>query len=213
MRPFTNDIDEATWRRFQAESLRSRYRGREFQKNPLDQALYVQLIERLKPHTVIEIGVNDGGSVLWFADLMRAHGIDPTVVGVELTSKPELNDPAVRFLQGDALDLGATLTPELLADLPRPWLVVEDCAHYYDTSLAVIEFFAPRMQSGEYLVVEDGIVGSWTDEEYAKFDDGPNRAVRDFLARPESPFVIDTELCDFFGRNATYCPNGWLVRQ
>ena len=46
----------------------------------------------------------------------------------------------------------------------------------------------------------------------AKFKDGPNRAVSEFLeARPQS-YEIDLSLCDHFGRNVTYNPNGWLRR-
>lgn len=213
MREFDNDVELATWNGIQAGTLRSRYRGRAFLKSPFDQALYVQLIERLHPKTVIEIGVYDGGSALWFADLLRGHGIEPTIVGVDIVHVPDVGDDAVRFLHGSALDLALCLTPALLDELPRPWLVVEDSAHFYETSLAVLEFFAPRMNAGEYLVVEDGIVGSWGGPIYGTYNDGPNRAVREFLQRADPPFAVDEDLCDFYGRNVTYNPSGWLVRQ
>jgi cephalosporin hydroxylase len=41
---------------------------------------------------------------------------------------------------------------------------------------------------------------------------GPNRAVAEFLARRPERFRIDAELCDFYGRNVTWSPNGWLRR-
>jgi cephalosporin hydroxylase len=213
VRSFDNDIGPSTWDAIQDGTLACRYRGRRFLKSPFDQALYGQLMERLRPQTVIEVGVFDGGSALWFADSLRARGINPTIVGVERAELPDVSDPALRLLQGDALDLGRTLTNELLATLPHPWMIIEDSAHVYETSLATLEFFAPRMSAGDYIVVEDGIIRSLPGEYYAKLNDGPNRAVDDFLSKNPGVFEIDADLCDFFGYNVTYNPNGWLVRR
>ena len=57
--------------------MASRYRGREFLKSPFDVVLYLQLIDRLRPRTVIEIGTKEGGSALWFADTLAATGSRP----------------------------------------------------------------------------------------------------------------------------------------
>jgi len=70
----------------------------------------------------------------------------------------------------------------MLDQLPHPWLVIEDSAHVYETTHAVLEFFHPRLEAGDYIVVEDGVVKFLPDPYYRTFQDGPNRALEDFLA-------------------------------
>lgn len=197
--------------RVQDGVMRTAYRGVRCFKSPFDVVLYQQLVDRQKPATIIEIGTKDGGSALWFADQQAAQLIAPRVVSVDVESTPGFADPRITFLRGDAHALGATLTPELLADLPRPWLVVEDSAHTYSATTAVLEFFDRHLEAGDYLVVEDGVVADFPDPSYDRYEDGPNRAVADFLAdRPH--FEIDASLCDHFGHNVTWSPNAWLRR-
>jgi cephalosporin hydroxylase len=192
--------------------MRSLYRGVRFLKSPLDIGLYLQLLSKLRPRTIIEIGCRFGGSALWFADMMAAHGVTPQVITVDIDPQVPYEDPRIRVLVGDAGDLGACLPADLLASLPRPWLVVEDSSHFYRHSLAVLEFFHPLLQSGDYIIVEDGVVANLPGEHYVQYENGPNRAVADFLARERAQYQLDMELCDFYGRNATYNPNGWLRR-
>ncbi len=190
---------------------KSCYRGREFLKLPLDVLIYMQLLHKARPATIIEIGSKDGGSALWFADMMGAVRRGSRVVSVDLKA-PQLKHKRILFLEGDATDLGAVLTEELLAELPRPWLISEDSAHVYKTTKAVLDFFKPRLGPGEYFVIEDGVVGELGPRRYAQYDNGVNRAVADFLT--ESPeFEVDAELCDFFGYNVTGNPNGYIRRK
>lgn len=196
----------------QAGVFRTTYRGVRFWKSPFDVVLYLQVLGTLRPRSVIEIGSKFGGSALWFADMISAAGETPRVVSVDLKPPTASNDERISFLAGDALNLGAVLTEEVLAALPRPWLVTEDSAHVEATCTSVLDFFEPRMQSGEYIVIEDGIVADLPDKKYLAYDNGPNRAVAAFLARTQGRYEIDTALCDHFGRNFTYNPNGWLKR-
>jgi cephalosporin hydroxylase len=192
--------------------LRSQYRGLAFLKSPFDIGLYLQLIGRLQPRTVIEIGSKEGGSALWFADTMSAHGIAARVLSIDL-HPPGLRDPRIMFLRGDATDLGAILMPDLLQDLQRPLLVVEDSAHHFATSLAVLDFFHPVLVSGDYIVIEDGVVAFLPEPVYRQYGDGPTLALADFVARHPDDYTIDRSLCDFYGVNVTYNTNGWLRRR
>lgn len=47
---------------------------------------------------------------------------------------------------------------------------------------------------------------------YEAFEDGPNQAVATFLSERPDAYRIDSSLCDHFGYNVTYNPNGWLRR-
>lgn len=195
----------------QKGAARYSYRGVRMLKNPFEMALYPLLLWQLKPRTVIEIGSNTGASAVWFADLMATYGIDGKVISVDIAvPEPNLQRQDVIFLKGDALKLGDVLTPEMLSGIHRPLLVIEDSAHYPETSRAVLEFFDPVLQPGEYIVIEDGNV---TDLGIAhKFRGGPGVAIAEFLARARDRYEIDAGLCDFYGPNFTGNTNGYLKR-
>lgn len=193
--------------------LRTRYRGIPFYKSPFDVILYLQLLDRLRPATIIEIGTFKGGSALWFADMMTARGMSTRIVSIDIDPKPKVTDDRITFLRGNANDLSEALTTDLLSRLAHPWLVIEDSAHLYEPCLAVLRFFHPYLQSGDYFAMEDGVVSSLPDERYRAYEDGPNRAVAEFLAEHGADYEIDAVLCDFFGKNVTYNPSGWLVRR
>src|SRR3972149_5495785 len=166
------------------------YRGIAMQKHPVEIALYLQLLWELKPRTIIEIGSFAGGSAAWLADTLNSYGIDGRVVSIDVDppSPPYLPD-SVKFLRGDANDLVSTLTADLLATLPRPWLIIEDASHQYAATLAVLHFFNPLLQSGEYIVVEDANVSEMGID--ARLHGGPARAVAEFLRDRENDYEID----------------------
>ena len=212
-RSFETALPAAVLDGIQNGALRSLYRGVPFMKSPLDIGLYLQLLSRLAPRSVIEIGSWAGGSALWFADMLEAQRVEsPRVISVDLVSPATYTDPRIQFISGDVARLDEALTPALLADCPRPWLVVEDSSHTYPHVSAALRFFDDHLEAGDYMVVEDGVVAHLSDARYAVFENGPNRAVADFLATRGDRYAVDAELCDFYGRNATYNPNGWLRR-
>ena len=90
--------------------------------------------------------------------------------------------------------------------------MVEASAHLFEVSLAVLEFFHRQLIQDDYIVVEDGVVAFMPEEIYRHYEDGPNRAVEAFLLSHADCYEIDRSLCDFYGYNATYSPNGWLRR-
>lgn len=188
--------------------LKYSYKGIKTLKCPFDLALYTLLLWNVKPRTIFEIGSYNGGSALWLADQLRAYGVDGRVLSFDVTPITNLSDPLVDYRFGDAGRLEDVLSAEELAALPRPFLVIEDSSHQKAHSLSVLNFFAPHMQSGEYIIIEDGIVIDLgvADE----FGGGPAAAVGDFLAAHPHDWQIDTDYCDFFGPNVTWNINGYL---
>ena len=215
-RAFGSSIPPEILSKMQKGIMRTDYRGAKFSKCPFDVLLYIQLIERLKPRSVIEIGTKEGGSALWLADTVSAYGYCvPKVIAVDISlERLKVKDERITFIEGDALNLGGVLKAETLATLPRPWLVIEDSAHLFETSTAVLNFFDAHLQPGDYIVVEDGILADiqMVEERFTMFQNRPNRAVAHFLANNEGKYQIDEELCDYYGYNVTYSPNGWLRR-
>lgn len=209
-RAFTANAPGSTFDAIQHGTVKTKYRGVPFCKSPLDIGLYINLIDQLTPRTVIEIGSLHGGSALWFADMLTNYGVENgRVISVDIKPPKDFGDERILFLKGDAKNLGAVLPPDAMAALPHPFLVVEDSSHYYPETYAVLEFFAEHCQSGDYVVVEDGIVSLLSGPGYRQYEGGPNRAIADFMASNQA-FEIDENLCDFYGYNMTYCLNGWL---
>ena len=131
---------------------------------------------------------------------------------IDRVSQPKLQDPRITFLKGNALALGETLPDELIGSLGGPLLIVDDSAHLYEPTLAVLLFFHDHLSSGDFVVIEDGIVDDLPDARYRKYANGPNRAVRTFLEKHPSLYEIDDRYCDFFGYNYTFNPNGYIKR-
>lgn len=195
----------------QAGTLKLTYRGLRFPKNPFDIVLYMRLLERLRPKAIIEIGTSEGGGALWFADVCSNLGIGARIITIDICP-PKEQYAGVDYLAGDAYDPYGTFPSELLKSLPHPWLISEDSAHTYDACTAVLNYLVPQMRRGDYFVMEDGVVADLTSEAYLKFEDGPNRAIANFLECNSGMLEIDTDLCDLFGHNVTYAPNAWLRR-
>jgi cephalosporin hydroxylase len=200
------DIPYELLMKIQQGTMGYRYRGVPMLKNPFDLALYPLLLERARPRTLIEIGSWSGGSALWFAD--QAPGM--RVLSVDLKPVTDVGHPSVTFVEGDARDLGAVLTPALLESIERPLLVVEDSSHLAGTTAAVLDFFDRFLRPGEYLVVEDGILTAMCVGD--SYEGGPLRAIHEFLSRTAGRYEIDRALCDYFGTNVTWNVDGYLRR-
>jgi cephalosporin hydroxylase len=192
--------------KIQHGTMNTRYRGVPMLKNPFDLALYMMLLERAQPATLIEIGTNAGGSALWFADQRTSMH----VLSIDLAPPEGLSHPSVRFLRGDAQRLGDVLTPDLMRSLARPLLVVEDSSHFAATTAAVLDFFDRWLEPGEYIVIEDGILTAMCAGD--AYGGGPLRAIHEFLSRSDGHYEIDRTLCDYYGRNVTWNVDGYLRR-
>jgi cephalosporin hydroxylase len=188
-----------------------RYRSIPTLKNPFDIAIYSLLLDEVRPRTLIEIGSHKGGSALWFADMGANLGLSMHVYSVDLAKVTAVNHPSVTFVEGDARKLGDTFADQFLADLPRPWLVVEDADHQYQTTLEVLRFFDHRLVAGEYLVVEDGIISDMLLAD--RYAGGPARAIDEFVRASDGRYATDRRYCDYFGHNVTWNADGYLRRQ
>jgi len=205
-----SDIGYELLMKIQQGTMAYRYRGVPLQKNPFDLALYLLLLDQARPRTLIEIGSYQGGSAVWFADQASLLELDLEVLSIDLEVPATVASPSVNFLQGDARELGTVLTPSFMSAVTRPLMVVEDSSHLAGTTAAVLQFFDPWLRSGEYIVIEDGIL---SDMRVAHlYDGGPLRAIEAFLEESAGRYEIDRGFCDYFGRNVTWNVNGYLRR-
>lgn len=209
-RPWHTTLPRETLLGIQQSLHNYHYRGVPLLKNPFDFAIYPMLVWKVKPATIFEIGSKSGGSALWFGDMVNSFGIDSHVYSLDIVKVDSVSHPRVTFMEANGRCLDETLTPGFLEGLPRPWLVIEDADHAYETSIAVLRFFHPMLQVGEYIVVEDGVISDLTED--AGCNSGPHRALKEFLKLHQGHYEIDGDYCDFFGYNVTWCTNGFLKK-
>ena len=208
--PTRSSLSTRDLRTIQTGSFRYEYEGMECLKNPFDLALYMMLMSRERPRTIVEIGSYQGGSAIWLAAQARALNLQAHIYSLDLDAVTGVSDDDITFLGGDIHDLESSDLPRLLADCPRPLLVIEDGPHTFRGCSAALDFFHPLMRAGEFLIVEDGIL---KDLRYWHLDDGPNRAIAAFLEEHPDDYRIADEYCHFYGHNVTWNTNGYLQRR
>lgn len=195
---------------YQTGVMRFRYKGVLCNKSPIDLAIYQHLLWQLKPKTIIEIGYKEGGSALWFSGTTKAMKLNTKIVAIDQVMPDQSVTSDVELLKGDVNKLEETLTDAVLKRLPKPWLVVEDSAHTFQGCMSALHFFAERLDAGDYLVIEDGILSELGMDE--KYQGGPNRAIATFFEEYPGVYRVDRNCCDMFGENVTYNPNGYLIK-
>ncbi|MEM8554129.1 MAG: CmcI family methyltransferase [Pseudomonadota bacterium] len=207
---FTPDILSA----YHAGVMKYQYRGVTCLKSPIDLAIYMMILFDKTPGTIVEIGSFHGGAAMFYRDITRAWGLNTQIITVDFRSNQyqegQIGSDGIEFIQTDALKLEGSALEKRLETAPRPWLVIEDSAHTFEVSFAVLEYFNLHMNPGECLIIEDGIIedqgANW------RYDGGPNRAVYEFFKKEPDAFRLMKDYNDFFGYNLSFNPNGYLEK-
>lgn len=191
------------------------YRGIKTIKCPFDYVLYQMIIQEVKPDLIIEVGTAYGGSALYFADLLeninhgQLHTIDISEESFlenseEIRNLIDKNPRITRYL-GGYQDYNLSLVEPF-----NKILLVDDGSHHYSDVLSVMHKFEKIISKDSYMIIEDGCVNWLGTQEY--FGGGPLKAIDEFLQQ-NNEYEIDRRWCDFFGKNTTFNPNGYLRRK
>ena len=183
------------------------YKGVPYLKCPMDYVMYQMLIMNLKPDLIIEIGTLHGGGALYYADLLYLIGkgeVHTINLNNEVWDQKVFNHGRIKFFYGgfQNYDLEKVKGFETV-------LVIDDGSHSYEDVLATLNKFSSVVTKNSYFIVEDGVVDFLGLKQ--NFNGGPRKAINEFL-QSNSNFEIDRSLCDFFGTNATFNPDGYLKR-
>jgi len=185
-----------------------KYRGIKLIKDPVDYLLYQMIINEVKPDLIIEIGTNHGACALYMADMLDLIGNGGVVHTIDIMEYPMdnlvLNHPRiVRFLGGfENYNLENAKGFNNI-------LVIDDGSHLYGHVKSAMDKFKDIVSVNSYLIIEDGMLIHIGLEQ--QYDGGPLRAISEFLPN-NTNFQIDRKWCDFFGKNATFNPNGFLKK-
>ncbi|HXN46162.1 MAG TPA: CmcI family methyltransferase [Bryobacteraceae bacterium] len=199
--------------------------GFQLQQLPEDVLRLQEVVCRLKPDVIVETGVFEGGSTVFFASLCELNG-KGRVVSVELDVRPGLRESLAAHPLGRRITLveGDSCSPQVFERVAREAsgagsvLVFLDSDHRKAHVAAELALYSPLVTQGSYIVAADGVMRSLAGTPHGEAswaEDNPAAAAREFAAaHPE--FVLERP-APLFATEAdsgelTYFPDAWLQR-
>ena len=200
--------------------------GRPIIQLPEDMVRIQEAIYAVKPTVVVETGVAHGGSLIFYASLLKAMGTGGRVIGVDIEIRAHNRKAIEAHEMAPMITLveGSSTAPETIGrvrSLLNPddrVLVLLDSNHTRAHVAAELELYGPLVSTGSYIVATDGIMEEVHDAprgQPAWAQDNPKAAAASFAARhpefaleePPTPFNEGT--IDF---RVTHWPGAWLRR-
>lgn len=190
-----------------------RFLGVVTNKSVSDMWNYQEIIAELKPALVIEFGTRFGGSTLFFSVIGRAVNPDLRVLSVDITHgevAPRVReDPSIALLEASSADPGvARLIREMRADCPGKAFFILDSDHTKAHVLAELDLVRTVVDTGDYVVVEDGNING--NPVLPGWGEGPGEALEEYFQRYPRDYVRDSRREKKFG--FTFAPGGYLVK-
>lgn len=172
-----------------------KWKGNGLMKTHLSQAMYLQLLQELKPKTIIEFGTWQGGSAQWFYDMCKAIGFTSTVH--TFAHKNEIQSPLssdIQFHIMDNYEVDSYSIP--FNEVEHPVLMIDDA---HRNCINVLKKFIHLLKTDDYLILED------THYFLLGLECKYNHELKTFIN--EQDFLVDSQYCDMFGYNMTDCLN------
>lgn len=199
--------------------------GRPIIQLPDDLLRIQEVVYSVEPDVIIETGIAHGGSLIFYASLLKAMG-KGRVIGIDIEIRPhnrraieahQLFD-LVTLVEGSSVDAGVVAQVKNMVRPGEIVLVLLDSNHSYSHVLAELEAYHSLVTPGSYIVATDGIMQDVSDTPRGRPEwirDNPTAAALEF-ARLHSEFVIEQPKWKFneseLTENVTHWPGAWLKR-
>jgi len=201
--------------------------GRPIIQLPEDMVRTQEVIYRVRPDVIVETGVAHGGSLIYYASLLKGMGIDGHVIGVDIEIRPH-NRLAIEehemfsyitLLEGSSTDLAIVDQVKALVKPDDKVMVILDSNHTKKHVADELEAYYDLVTPGSYIVATDGIMEDLHDVPRGDADwvwDHPTDAAKEF-AEEHPEFVVEQPKWPFneseLAENITHWPGAWLRRK
>lgn len=199
--------------------------GRPIIQLPEDLIRVQEVIYRVKPDVIIETGIAHGGSLIFYASVLRCMGRG-RVIGVDIEIRPHNRQaieahelfPFITLIEGSSIAPPIVQHIKSLIKPSEKIMVILDSNHSKSHVLEELSAYADLIPIGSYIVATDGIMGKLVGAPRTQNDWGwnnPRHAVLEFVNdHPE--FIIETPAFSFnegtVTEPVTYWPDAWLKR-
>jgi cephalosporin hydroxylase len=199
--------------------------GRPIIQLPEDMIRSQEVIYRLRPTLIIETGVAHGGSLIYYASLLRLLG-QGRVIGVDIEIRPHNRSaieahemaPYITLVEGDSTAESVVKQVAAHVKSDDTVLVVLDSNHSREHVLKELEAYHRFVTTGSYIVATDGIMKDLHDVPRGSASwssDHPAAAAHEFAAaHPEFVLEQPSWVANESGltENVTHWPDAWLRR-
>jgi len=202
---------------------------------PQDIIAFQEIVWKVKPDLIIEMGIARGGSLIFSASLLSIIDLceygeakltprddkPRCVLGVDIDIRQHNLDslkahpfyPRLKLIEGSSIDESIINRVKDIAKDYNNILVCLDSNHTYDHVLAELEAYASLVSLGSYCIVFDTVIEDMPTEMHNNRSWGvgnsPKKAVKEFMAK-NLEFKIDKNIEDKL--LITAAPNGFLKK-
>jgi cephalosporin hydroxylase len=183
-------IKYAKWNKF-------KWKGLTLMKDPMTLSIYQQLINDVKPKTIIEFGSYEGGSALWMHDLCQSLGLNTNIITFDINKENfKCISQQIKFKNLDSNNIEEYFKENYneFINLEGPIIVIEDC--HVNVKGICLEI-DKILKSGDYLIIEDTL------------DITKHNTMLEFL-KENKCYTVDRHYCDFWGLNLSWNVNSFL---
>jgi cephalosporin hydroxylase len=191
--------------------------GRPIIQYPQDLMAMQELVWRVQPDLVVETGIAHGGSLVFYASLLKLMG-QGRVLGVDIDIRAHNRAAIEAHPMADRIDMiqGSSLDEAVVARVfeqaeGKKVLLVLDSNHTHAHVLRELELYTPLVKAGSYAVVFDTVVewmpgDAFPDRPWGP-GDNPMTAVQAFLGKTDR-FEVDQAMDAKL--QISVAPNGYL---
>ena len=199
--------------------------GRPVIQLPDDMFRIQEVIYKVKPDVVLDIGVAHGGSLVFFASLCKAME-KGRVIGVDIDIRAHnrvaieshMLTPLITLIEGDSISPSTVVKVRENIKAGERVLVLLDGCHTRAHVRAELEAYSPLVAIGSYIVAMDGIMKDLVGAPRSSPDwatNNPSTAALEFV-RDHPAYVIEEPEIPFnegtIKEKVTYWPNGFIKR-
>jgi cephalosporin hydroxylase len=178
--------------------------GRPIIQLPDDMLRIQEVIYRIKPDVIIDIGVAHGGSAVLYATLCKAIGRG-RVIGVDVEMRPH-NRKAIEahglfefitLVEGDSVDEHTVNIVKSLVHSGEEVIVILDSNHTKQHVLNELRAYSPLVAVGSYIVACDGIMEKLVGAPRSNPDwswNNPKAAAEEFVRENENFIIEEPEI-------------------